>query len=207
MATMINTATAPRSVQDDYTGNAADPTGDLVVGKRKQVSKRAFIDKSGNPVDNIDEATGARYTLLAPSGNKDFDIQLGEAGKAVTMFAIFGAHTKLGNVANTVLNDKDEPGSPDDAASEIEDFIKMAEGGVWREKSAGPVGTRIDKDALAAAIVAVAEAAGKSPDYQKIRDRLESDPQYVRTARSVTDVQNEYARRVGKAGKSIDDLI
>ena len=175
--------------------------------KRKSVSKRLFINAAGDEVDKIEEATGGRYVLLVPEGNRAFDQQFGEAGKLGTMCAIFGFHTKAGNVANTVLNDKDDPGTPADAATELEAWIKQADGGVWAERAAGGVGARIDKDALAGAIVAVAEAAGKQADYQKIRDRLESDPQYVRAARQVPAVATEYATRVGRATKTVDDLL
>lgn len=174
--------------------------------KRKQVSKRAYLLANGQEADTIESAAGARYTLLAPSGNKDFDSQFGEPGQFSTMCAIFGFHTKVGNVANTVLNDKDEPGSPDDAAAAINEFIAAAKAGTWAERATG-VGARIDKDALAGSIVTVAERAGKKADYQKIRDRLESDPQYVRAARQVPDVAAEYASRVGRAVKSVDDLL
>lgn len=189
-------------------GNAGDTTeAPEATSKRRQVSKRAFLKADGTEADKIEEANGARYTLLSPNGNKDFDKQFGEPGTLKTMCAIFGFHTKIGNVANTVLNDKDEPGTPDDAAAEIEAFISQAESGVWAERAAGGVGARVDKDALAGAIVEVAEAAGKTADYQKIRDKLESDPQYVKAARQVPAVATAYATRVGKATKSIDDLM
>jgi hypothetical protein len=177
------------------------------TSKRKQVSKRLFLKLDGTEADRIEEATGARYTLLDPAGNQNFDQQFGAAGKLVTMCAIFGFHTKVGNVANTVLNDKDEPGDAKQAGEAIADFIKQAESGTWAERAAGGVGARIDKDALAGAIVEVAQAAGKTADYAKIRAKLEEDPQYVRAARQVPDVATAYATRVGKATKSIDDLI
>lgn len=175
--------------------------------KRKQVSKRAYLKTDGTEADRIEEASGARYTLLDPQGNHDFDQQFGKAGSLETMCGIFGFHTKVGNVANTVLNDKDEPGSPADAATAIKEFLTAASGGTWAERASG-VGTRIDKDALAGSIVDVATAAGKTGvDYQKIRDRLESDPTYVRAARQVPAVATEYAKRVGRATKSVDDLL
>lgn len=190
---------------DDETGAGETET----ASKRKQVSKRSFLLADGKEAEKIEEATGARYTLLAPSGNKDFDQQFGDAGKFATMCAIFGFQTKVGNVANTVLNDKDEPGTPDDAAAAIEEFITKASAtdAVWAERTTGGVGARIDKDALAGAIVAVAGASGKVADYAKIRDRLETDAQYVRAARQVPAVATEYATRVGKANKTIDDLL
>jgi hypothetical protein len=187
---------------------------------RKQVSKRSYLLADGSEAERIEEATGARYTLLgagAAGANQDFDQQFGDAGKLATMCAIFGFHTKVGNVANTVLNDKDEPGTPQDAAQAITEFLTAAASGTWAERAAGGVGARIDKDALAGAILAVAVAGGKlnkatgapmgDDDYQPIRDRLESDPQYVKAARQVPEVATEYAKRVGKASKTIDDLV
>lgn len=183
--------------------------------KRKAVSKRNFIGPNDAEVDKIEEATGMQYVLLDPAGNHTFNVQLGEAGKLATMAAVFGLQTKIGNVANTVLNDKDEPGSPTDAAAAIKEWLAQVEGGTWAERTTGGVGARVDKDALAGAILAVAIAGGKfvadSPEagaaYSKVRDRLENEPQYVRAARQVPDVAREYATRVGKAAKTIDELI
>ena len=180
--------------------------------KRKQVSKRAYIDSQGTECDRIEQAAGAQYILLSPSGNKSFN-ELFENDRFKTMCAIMGFHTKIGNVANTVLNDKDEPGTPDDAAQAIEDWLKAAKDDndpQWAERSAGPVGTRIDKAALHASILAVAAADGTPVDDAKairIMDKLESDPQYVRAVRANAKVAAEYARRVGKPAKTVEDLL
>jgi hypothetical protein len=178
----------------------------VTESKRKQVSKRSYLKADGSEAERIEEASGARYTLLDTAGNHDFDQQMGDAGSLVTMCAIFGFHTKVGNVANTVLNDKEEPGSPTDAAAAIKEFLGSAASGTWAERST-VVGARIDKDALAGAIVEVAGAAGKTADYAKIRQRLEEDATYVRAARQVPAVASAYALRVGKATKTVDDLL
>lgn len=172
---------------------------------RKDVSERFYIDASGAVVDKIELATGGRYQLLDPAGPVDFDEQFGQAGQFATMNGIFGFFTKVGNVANSELNG-DEPGTFADAAQAIREFITAAKGGVWAERTGG-VAVRIDKDKLAGAIVQVASEAGKEADYQKIRDKLESDPQYVRAARQVPAVATAYAAAVGKATKSVDDLL
>jgi hypothetical protein len=191
------------------------------VSKRKSVSKRDFIDPTGNVVDKIEDATGSRYVLLDPAGNHTFDYQCGEAGKLTTMAAIFGLQTKIGNVANTVLNDKDEPGTPTDAASAIKAWMSQVEGGTWAERTTGGPGARVDKAALAGAIVAVAIASGKADAaneatlFETISKRLEEGwternltaEQYVRQVRQVPAVAQEYATRVGKQAKSIDDMI
>lgn len=187
----------------DESGSAESPATE---SKRKQVSKRSYLKADGSEAERIEEANGARYTLLDTAGNHDFDQQFGEAGKLATMCAIFGFHTKVGNVANTVLNDKDEPGTPTDAAAAIKEFVTAADGGTWAERST-VVGARIDKDALAQAIVEVAQAAGKVAPYDKIRQRLEEEAAYVRAARQVPAVATAYAAKVGKASKTVDDLL
>lgn len=179
---------------------------DASARTRKQVSKRGFL-LGNNPVDKIEEADGASYTLLDPNGNHDIvSGELGQPGKFATMCAIFGFHTKVGNVANTILNDKDEPGTPADAKAAIAEFIESANDGTWAER-AGGVGAKVDKDALCNAIVTVATAGGKQVDQAAIRQKLEDDPAYVRKARQVPAVATEYSKLVGKSTKTIDDLL
>lgn len=196
-----------RQAENEQGADSAPET----TAKRKNVSKRGFAGPNGTEAEKIEEAVGATYTLLSPNGNKTFT-ELFSNEKFKTMCAIFGFHTKVGNVANTVLNDKDEPGSPDDAAAAITAWIEQAQGDdpQWAERSGGVAGSRIDKDALAGAIVAYATAQGKGGEakyqYDVVRQKLEEDPVYVRTARQIPGVQTEYAARVGKPAKSLDDL-
>lgn len=176
--------------------------------KRKRVSERSFIDSEGNEVERIEQATGARYKLV--QNGKTFDVQLGNPGEAATMFAVFGAWTKIGNVANTVLNDKDEPGTPDDAAEEIEAFLANVDKGVWRELQEGAKrGPKYDKDVLAASLVEVLTAAGKvNGDVASYRERLD-DASYYAKVRANTDVMAAYhaaMREKGAAGPSVDSL-
>lgn len=218
MKSLLSSTTifSPLRQSDAEQGSDAPETS-----KRKSVSKRSFIDQAGTEVDKIEEATGSRYVLLDPAGNHTFDYQCGEAGKLATMAAIFGLQTKIGNVANTVLNDKDEPGTPADAAGAIKEWLTQVEGGLWAERTTGGPGVRVDKPALAGAIVAVAIAAGKATAEQEsdlfatISKRLEegwpernlTSAQYIRQVRTVPAVATEYATRVGKQAKSIDDML
>jgi len=172
---------------------------------RRQVSKRDYLDSDGAVCDKIEQASGARYTLLG-DGGRNFDEQFGDPGTFETMCAIFGFHTKVGNVANTTLNDKDNPGTPADAAAAIEEFIEAAKSGTWAERTGG-VGIVIDKDALAGAVVAVATAQGKNAEYATIRQRMEEEAGYVKKVRQVPEVAMEYTRRVGKNVKSVDDIL
>lgn len=166
--------------------------------KRKTVSKRDQIDANGNPVSKIEEATGARYTLLGlKGGNRDFDIQLGEAGKATTMFAIFGAWTKIGNVVNSVLNDKDDPGTPDEAAGEVEAFLALAEQGKWAERSA-TVGAKVDKALLAAIIAEWAAGQGKQVVAGEVEQKLIDAPALIAQYRKVPFIRDAYIERSGQ---------
>lgn len=202
---MPRKAKATLQAPEAASGPASDEDTDSKPS-RKQVSKRGFLKADGTEAERMEEAQGARYTLLDPAGNHDLDYQFGKDPNADKWFAIFGYHTKIGNVANTVLNDKDDPGTPTDAAAAIKEFLTQVAAGTWAERTGG-VAIRIDKDALAASIVTVAESKGKTADYAKIRQKLEEDPQYVRAARQVTEVAAEYAKRVGKPAKTVDDLL
>lgn len=122
------------------------------MATKQKVSERTFIDASGVEVDKMELATGARYTLV--QAGKTFDIQLGTAGEANTMFAIFGFWTKVGNVVNTVLNNDKEPGTVDDAAEEIAAFIDSVQQGVWRESTGTLRGPKYDTDILSVALLA-----------------------------------------------------
>lgn len=170
--------------------------------KRKTVSKRDFLDAAGAVVDKIEDATGARYTVLAPSGNIDLDIQFGDdIPAAARMCAIFGFHTKMGNVANTVLNDKEEPGTPEDAAAECREFMALLESGKWAERTA-TVGARTDKAVLAAVYCDWAAKQGQERDPLEVEQKLSDNPALIRQLNAIADIKAEYVRRVG--GKAAD---
>lgn len=217
----------PRKMKDaavqqapDDTALAADtPTVESTAteSKRKAVSKRDYLDVDGKVVDRIEEATGARYTLLDPAGNHDFDEQSGlPAGSFVTMAFIMGYHTKVGNVANTVLNDKDEPGTPADAAAAIREWLaaaKSPDNPTWAERSGGGGGARIDRDAFADSMTACQLASGKvKPEDEaayraKVRQRMEDEKGFLTAAMKITEFAQEYARRTGKPQKTMADFL
>lgn len=198
LKSLKETATAKPEAEDG--ADSAD------TGKRKAVSKRDYLDADGEPCDKIEEASGARYTLLG-DGGASFDEQFGEPGAFTTMCGIFGFHTKIGNVANTVLNDKSDPGTPADAAEAISAFIESAKTDkVWAERTGG-VGIQINKEALAGAVVDVAGKAGKTLDYSKVFEKLESDKAYLKLVRQVPAIAQAYIERTGKSVKSVDDAI
>lgn len=191
---------------DDESGS---DDGQESTRTRKQVSKRLFLDSAGDMPDgiNIDNAAAARYQLLDPNGDHNVDFDPDENPQLTRKFAMFGFHTKIGNVANTVLNDKDDPGTPSDAAAAIREWMAQAAQGTWAERAVGGPGARIDRDALAGAIVEVAQSKGRTMDHAAVLAKLESDAAYLRAARQVPEVATAYATRVGKQQKSIDDLM
>lgn len=168
-------------------------------------SDRAFINASGEEVDKISEATGARYTLLGVAGgNKDFDFQCGEAGKPVTMLAIFGFHTKIGNVANTVINSEKEPGTADDAAQEIADWLDGLDEGQWREAGAGPRGPKYENPALAHVLHTLLSGKGEAKgDEAHYLERLETDKGYRAKVVANDDVKRAYREYMVAQGKAV----
>lgn len=208
----------PNATRQAPDAESAAADGSESKRERKTVSKRTFLGG-----EKIEEAKGARYTLLDPNGNHDLDYTFGQNSAFDRMCAIFGFHTKIGNVANTVLNDKDEPGTPADAAQSIREWMTaaMSANPQWAERSAGGVGSRVDRDALAGAFVTVVQSEGKitaeqaDATYATVRQRLEDGypeksltaAQYMNAIRKQPAVAAEYLRRVGKEAKSIDDLL
>jgi hypothetical protein len=161
---------------------------------RNKVSERDYIDSKGDLVDRIEQATGARYTVGKVTGDKFeaidfFDAQFGQPGKLVTMCAIMGFHTKLGNVANTILNDKDNPGTVENAAAAIKEFLSEADAGKWAERvGGGGGGIRYNVELLAQAI---AEVTGKPVDEYKAKMTWRVDS---KGAQVQPDAQGEYPK-------------
>lgn len=158
---------------------------------------REFIDADGNKVEDKMDAKGARYTLR--SNGKKIELMFG-SDAATFACAAMGFLTKVGNVVNTVVNGP-EAGSDDDAYDAATEWVEQLKSGIWREKVEGVGTARIDKDALARAIVEV-----KPQDHAKVRERLESDPAFVRKVRQHTKVRELYESYVGKPAVSDDDL-
>lgn len=164
---------------------------------RTSRATREFIDEAGNKVEDKMDAKGARYTLK--SNGKKVELMFG-ANPATFALAAMGFVTKIGNVVNTVVNGPDQ-GSDDDAYDAATEWLDQLNGGVWREKVEGVGVARIDKDALARAIVEV-----KPQDHAKVRERLETDAAFVRKVRQHTKVRELYEQYVGKPAVSDEDL-
>jgi len=152
---------------------------------KDRASVRIAIDANGNPAESMAQATGARFIHLTsalkakPGWNKETDappagtfadVQFGEPGSQRTMFAIFGAYTKLGNIANT-LNNGDKGDKTANPIPAIEDFLAKTESGEWPSKGGdGLGGVRYDKALLAQAIAEVKGERDSKPYLDKIEN-------------------------------------
>jgi hypothetical protein len=153
---------------------------------RNKVSEREYLNSAGDTVDSVEKATGARYSLGSGKGDdfkatKSWDYQFGAPGAVATMFAIMGWHTKLGNVANTVLNDKENPGTLAQAAAEIDEFVSGAEQGKWAERTGGGGGLRYDPEKMAQAI---AQVTGKDAAVYQAKMGWRVDSKGVQVAQN-----------------------
>ena len=147
------------------------------MATRNKVSERDYIDVNGAVVDRMEQATGAKYTLGQMQGEtfkpvKSWTLQFGEAGVDTTMYGVLGFHTKLGNVANTVLNDKDAPGSIDQAAAAITEFTAGTSEGEWAERAGGGGGLRYDPNLVSQAIALAKNESDPAPYLAKCQGRV-----------------------------------
>lgn len=175
----------------------------VTESKTRQVAKHELVDVNGNLVDDEEHATGIRYTDLATG--ESFEHQVGGSpGAASTMLAIFGAKTLATNEASQAR----QKGAEGDAQVQaIKDRFALIGGGQWVDRTREGVGAKVDLDALAKAICTAMVAAGKpQPDEAEVRLKLE-DKGFARQVRQVPQINQEYARLVGRQGKTLDDVM
>jgi hypothetical protein len=175
------------------------------MATKQKVSDRSLIGG-----DDYNTATGGTYTLVkatgvSPKGEpihspvKSFDFSPKTDDLATKAFAIFGFHTKVGNVANSVLNDKDNPGTVEQAADEIEAWLERLAGGDWvSERLSGP---RYDEDKLCLAIAAAKGESDPSPYKAKMGTTVKQGSKeipYGAYAYKIPAVRQEYDKLVGR---------
>lgn len=185
--------------------------GDTETVKRA-VAKHELLDANGALVENEEEATGIRYTLLA--NNQAFDFQSGmTAGERNTLLAIFGAKTLATNESSAMRNSTKGAASPDEQIDAVRERFALLETGKWVDRAREGVGAKIDLDALAEAICNVQVAEGKYTEEQvktekmaATRQKLEDDKAWARGARQVPKIASEYARIKGSVTKNVDDF-
>lgn len=193
----------------------ADDSGsdaDTEVVKRK-LAEHALVDANGNTVESEEEATGMSYKIVKDKDTGEavdlpaFIWQSGlPAGTPACMMAIFGAKTLATNESSQARNGK-ESASAEGQMEAVRERFALIDSGKWVDRTREGVGAKIDKDALAGAVVEVAEAQGKTADYAKIRQKLEDDAAFVRAVRQVPAITTAYAARAGRPTKSLDDVL
>jgi hypothetical protein len=180
---------------------------------RKKIADRDWIDDSGNVVDE-EVATGVRYTFLGrtkegvtiPPDGKSYTLYMRDLKpEALNMLAGFGAITLMGNVTNTWMGDKGDTRAAL-AADAIAERIDLLNSGKWIDRTGG-VGARVDKDALAQAVVEVGAANGKTADLAVVREKLEQSADFMKAVRSNAEINAAYARIVGRQTATVDDIF
>ena len=173
--------------------------------KRTQVAKHEYLNANNEVTKDIHGATGIRYTDVESGEVFTYQIPGAQAGTPQTMLAVFGSKTKATNEASQVRQalraGEDPETSQVDAIIEV--FGKI-DNGVWREPGEGRVGTKVDRDSLASAIVEFAQSIGKAHDLAAVRQRLDDDVKFFRMARKDERITSIYNRLPGSESKKAD---
>lgn len=180
---------------------------------KRKVAQHDLIAADGSIVESEEEAQGIKYTLQ--ENGKSLVWNWADATDAEKrLLAIFGAKTLATNETSQVRNNLKGAGDADEQIQAVLERFAMIRTGQWIDRTReGGVGAKIDRDALAEAICQVLVAEGKATDQQvadglkaEKRERLESDPAYLRKVRTVPQVATAYAAIVGKSTATVDDL-
>ena len=174
---------------------------------KSSVAKHFLLNAQGEVVENETEATGIRYQQI--STGEIFDYQISDAAKL--MLAVFGAKTIATNESSQVRNNPKGAGGDAEQMEAIKNRFALLDQGEWVGTREG--GAAINKDWLTTGIVTVMIADGKIAEAQrddawaKVRQKVEEDAAYVKTARQHPRVGAEYAKLAGRVIKTTDDLM
>jgi hypothetical protein len=207
----FNMSTAVRKPEDE-TG-APEGTGPVTKTPREKIADRDWINDAGEVVEE-EQATGVRYKFLGRTKDGITEVASGKsfavyfrdlAPAALNMGCGMGLLTRFGNLTNTWLTDKstDRAPFPEDLMAST---IALMNSGQWIDRT-GTTGPRVDRDALAQAIVDQAESLGRALPLAAVRQRLEDQPDWLRAMKDKPEVASRYNSLVGKASKSFDELF
>lgn len=188
---------------------------------RARVAKHELLGADGAVLADDkgeEDAHGIRYTLTA--NGQSIDYVYGKNPVADRMYACFGAKTLATNESSQARNSAKGSASADEQIAAVRERMGLIDGGTWVDRTRDGAGAKIDKDALAEAIVRVQIAAGAktakgevvttelaATGYKAaVRQKLEDDAAFVRKARQVPQVATEYATIVGRTTATVDDL-
>lgn len=182
---------------------------------RKNVSKRQYLGADGSKSVGPSADGKVDYILLGDDGSPKATFSLDKNSPGLLQFAQFGFVTKVGNVANSVLNG-DEPGTVDEAKADIEEFLAglAQDPPQWREPGEGRArGPKYDKDVLASVLFAGRSAdkrTGDWADVATIRQRLEDKSFYAKVRNNAGAMAGYYAEMAKRGeeqkSESVDDL-
>lgn len=186
--------------------------GDTEAVTRK-LAEHGLLAADGTAVEDEEAAHGISYKIIRDKATGEsvdlpaFTYTYGQNADMDRMLAIFGAKTLATNESSAARQSKEGDSSAAGQMEAVRERFALLGTGKWVDRTREGVGAKIDKDALAGAIVDVAAKAGKTLDYAVIREKLENDPIFVRTTRQVPAIATEYAARAGRPVKSLDDVL
>lgn len=167
---------------------------------QRALAKHEYLTVNGGDTDDETEAHGYRYTHLRTSGV--VEVMWNELSEdAKRMFGIFGIKTLATNEASQV---KQKNGTGVDPAPSIKERFALIQTGQWVDRTRE--GFQVNLDALAAATFDVLTKYGHAADYASLRERMETDKDFVKKSKSNTEINALYIEKVGRPTASIDDL-
>jgi hypothetical protein len=183
----------------------ADVTTNSPAEKREGVAKHELIAKAGGEHVTIDTAIGIRYTDRATGKVFEYLIPGAQPGNPLTMLALFGAKTKATNETSRVRNGKNGGNpNPIEELEALDEVFESITNGVWREKAEGGGGSRTDLGLLAEVLIELLGQNAKGDKAHYVQ-RFTDDKAY-RAKVLKSDAGDEYKRRAGKVGPTIDSL-
>lgn len=192
---------------------SSGPITEASEPERKKIANRDWINDAKEEVAE-ELATGVRYEFLGrtkdgvtiPADGNSYTVFFRDLQPAaLAMAAGFGLITLMGNVTNTWMGDK-SPDKDAKASDAIAARIALLNEGKWIDRTREGVGARVDKDALAKAIVNVFTQKGKTVDEAKIRAKLEESADFLKASRANPEVLREYAVIMGRNVTTVDEL-
>ena len=176
--------------------------------KRIAIAQHDFIatDDAGaiKLVDDIQTATGIRYTDKASGKVFDYAIPGATAGTTLTMLAVFGAKTKATNETSRVRQNNGKVNNGEMELEALDEVFESITKGVWREQAEGGSGSRTDKPLLATVLVEMLGESAKG-DVAYYVARFESDSKYMQAVLK-SEAGDEYRKRAGKQRPAVSTL-
>jgi hypothetical protein len=179
---------------------------------REARTKRFFVDAQGQEVDKMELATGAGLGVVGTPTTVVRQMKTDDP--ATRMCAIMGFHTRAGNEINSVLNNKDNPGTVQEAADAVSDWNDGLDDGRWTSREGGAY-ARVDRDILTQAATEYTVSAGKLPEGMteaeyttRLRAAIEKDGvKRIRALNTVPQIAARYRELVGGQPVDVDAAL